>query len=848
MEEGIPTVANTSTRFLAWLLAYCEKERIDKASILRTTGLTLNKVQNRHEFITWPQFSTALSNLSLYWKPEDFAEAGRHAWRHRDLAVMQQLATNLYDVGGTYHYVFGSQGLLAKMTPCYFECQRHGKGDLRIFANIPPHLDESGEFLHLLQGMIVSLWGQQVMTLAARVTPRSAEYRLGFPSTYTATVDRLRRLQRHGRFLAANKALAESTEARLQLTRELFREKHLHAATRADLAASLSNLTEMMHHLKIGNVLVNDQLDVIQMSPNFPALTNTQISGQRAPDLHTCLDSASVSRLENIVLPLADRQMAVLEPFVSLRNPLGETFHFLVLAINESHSSGEQRYQLILASREEQAALERALTQLQARYNDLSEATPLGLLVTDELNVISSGNLAVTRLTGLEESQLRGLSLNTLFQPMTTAKANKLGLSDEQLNSPLYEIALGPAQGTPVSILEARSDNIQHTDLILLISDLSEKVTRVREDAELARHLRATSQMALARTFAEAGALITDHVTRRISEITGLPQEAQRQTATQTGLQEKIHTLSRMISQLATNQAEFLRGDHDAGQAFDLNERISSLRPVLEALVPDAVSLRCYTSTDPAWITGYSPTADLLILLLALACKEHLPAGSVIRLTTETKTTVAGAAGSAEILLIMTTEPNEQSDNDNPEKQIRSLLSLAEELASLLNGTLAASSTNRGWRLTLPCEPLSRQLQVNRASNLTYQPEPDTRGTVLIIEDSNYVRDLARLVLRGLGYQVIEAADGQLGLEIFLRQADAIDLVILDIVLPVMGGQEVMRRILDVAPDTHILFTSGYSTEARHNQFIAGSGFPFLRKPFTTDALLNKINALLPLA
>jgi two-component system, cell cycle sensor histidine kinase and response regulator CckA len=123
---------------------------------------------------------------------------------------------------------------------------------------------------------------------------------------------------------------------------------------------------------------------------------------------------------------------------------------------------------------------------------------------------------------------------------------------------------------------------------------------------------------------------------------------------------------------------------------------------------------------------------------------------------------------------------------------------------------------------------------------------PGGAETILVVEDEPEVRALAALVLRDLGYTVIEAADGQEGLRAAIdRGVDRIDLVLTDVVMPKLNGRELadaLRREQEWIP---ILFTSGYPDEVIARHGILEPGLEFLQKPYTLPALARKVRNLL---
>jgi CheY-like chemotaxis protein len=118
------------------------------------------------------------------------------------------------------------------------------------------------------------------------------------------------------------------------------------------------------------------------------------------------------------------------------------------------------------------------------------------------------------------------------------------------------------------------------------------------------------------------------------------------------------------------------------------------------------------------------------------------------------------------------------------------------------------------------------------------------RETVLLVEDEDAVRALAREVLRRHGYVVLEARHGVDALRVAERHSDAIHLLVTDVVMPHMGGRELANRLATTRPAIKVLFISGYADHAlMHADLVRGAAF--LQKPFTPDVFARKVRSLL---
>jgi PAS domain S-box-containing protein len=119
------------------------------------------------------------------------------------------------------------------------------------------------------------------------------------------------------------------------------------------------------------------------------------------------------------------------------------------------------------------------------------------------------------------------------------------------------------------------------------------------------------------------------------------------------------------------------------------------------------------------------------------------------------------------------------------------------------------------------------------------------RETVLLVEDEEGVRSLARLVLQRNGYTVLEAPTGAEALAVSARHTGPIHLLVTDVVMPGMNGRELADTLMSARPDARILFISGYMEDAIVRNGVQSDSIPFLHKPFTPLALARKVREVL---
>ena len=115
---------------------------------------------------------------------------------------------------------------------------------------------------------------------------------------------------------------------------------------------------------------------------------------------------------------------------------------------------------------------------------------------------------------------------------------------------------------------------------------------------------------------------------------------------------------------------------------------------------------------------------------------------------------------------------------------------------------------------------------------------------ILVVEDDPDVRDYASWVLEDCGYAVLTAPDGATALSM-LREGMRIDVLFTDIVMPGLDGIEVARRALEQVPGLKVLFMTGYAEKAAEKQHFLDAATDMISKPFTIDALANKIREMI---
>ncbi len=118
-------------------------------------------------------------------------------------------------------------------------------------------------------------------------------------------------------------------------------------------------------------------------------------------------------------------------------------------------------------------------------------------------------------------------------------------------------------------------------------------------------------------------------------------------------------------------------------------------------------------------------------------------------------------------------------------------------------------------------------------------------GTILLVDDEEVILEVGQELLEAMGYRVLIAGDGKKAIEVYEKNQDDIDIVILDMVMPNMGGGEAYDRMKEINPDIKVLLSSGYGINGEASEILKRGCDGFIQKPFKIKELSGRIRGIL---
>ena len=130
-------------------------------------------------------------------------------------------------------------------------------------------------------------------------------------------------------------------------------------------------------------------------------------------------------------------------------------------------------------------------------------------------------------------------------------------------------------------------------------------------------------------------------------------------------------------------------------------------------------------------------------------------------------------------------------------------------------------------------------------SKISFHPNAEAKRSILLVEDEEYVREVAREILELEGYRVFEASHPNEALERYEQHGGNIDLLLTDVVMPGMDGHDLAVRLTRRQPSIKSIFMSGYTENALLRRGIRDLNAVYLQKPFTLQALVEKVREVI---
>ena len=325
---------------------------------------------------------------------------------------------------------------------------------------------------------------------------------------------------------------------------------------------------------------------------------------------------------------------------------------------------------------------------------------------------------------------------------------------------------------------------------------------------------------------------------------------------------EQIAKAGRKAANLTSKLLAFSRKQILELRVIDLNHIVIDMKDMLQRLISEDVELATDLAPDLKPVKADPGQIEQVMMNLIVNARDAMPHGGVLKIATrnvqlnQEQGNRTGPKGFVEIAI---GDTGDGMDSETLEKIFDPFFTTKApgEGTGLGLSTVYGIVTQSGGRITALSRPgegstflvhlphTDQALDSTPEESATTSPSQEGRETILLVEDDDGVRSLARRILETGGYHVLEASRPGTALEIIGKHSAAIDLLVTDVVMPDLSGPELVKRIEALQAFPKVLYISGYVNDSIAHDKMPTDGASLLEKPFTSASLLQIVRVVL---
>ena len=327
---------------------------------------------------------------------------------------------------------------------------------------------------------------------------------------------------------------------------------------------------------------------------------------------------------------------------------------------------------------------------------------------------------------------------------------------------------------------------------------------------------------------------------------------------------ETIKAASRRGSELIRKLLAFARRQRLDLQAVVLDALLQDTAVVLRRLLPPDIELQVEVGEQGSVARADPVAVEQILINLATNARDAMPGGGTLTISSSREDLSAaacsahgwGTPGRYAVLSVADTGVGMDSETQRhlfePFFTTKAVdagtglgLAMVYGLVRQHEGYVEVRSTPGSGTTVRVLLPEADEAAERRVSPAAGTAQLRGSETILLAEDEDALRRAARRVLEKHGYRVLEAANGAEALDLFGRHEPEVGLIIADVVMPTLGGPQLLRALRESGKRVRVLFTSGYTARDNQETRALDPGLPFLAKPWTITDLLKRVREVL---
>jgi two-component system, cell cycle sensor histidine kinase and response regulator CckA len=508
-----------------------------------------------------------------------------------------------------------------------------------------------------------------------------------------------------------------------------------------------------------------------------------------------------------------------------------------------------------LRDRTEYEVTREAMRESEAQYRAVFDGALDAMIVTDDQGRFLEVNPAACELWGLPRQELVQRNIVDFAEP---------GFRFEQVMMAIQETgrfrathAIFRPDGTVREVEASTTGGILPGRHFTSLRDLTGR-NRMEDQLRMSQKMEAVGRLAggIAHDFNNLLAVITGYNDILHREIG--PQDPRLRRV------EQVRKAADRAVSLVRQLLAFSRRQVLQPRVLSLADVVEELVPMLGRVIGEDIELVTTKAPDVAQVKADAGQIEQVIMNLVVNARDAMFAGG--RLLIETRNAQldqgwadAHAGGRAGPYVMLAVNDTGSGMDAETRKHVFEPFFTTKEpgkgtglgLATVYG--IVKQSGGHVWVYSEPGIGTTVKIYLPRIDERAEPAEsarpdaPLSKGseTILVAEDEESLGEMIQEILEDRGYDVLAGGVGKAALEVARRHAAPIHLLLTDVVMPGLSGRELAARLLEIHPETRVLYMSGYSDEAIAHHGVLDPGVPFLEKPFGPDALTSKVRQVL---
>jgi len=626
----------------------------------------------------------------------------------------------------------------------------------------------------------------------------------------------------------------------------------------AALRESEERYRDLVEKAGVG-ILIDDEKGNIKFcNQRFADLFGYPLDEVKGVSLQSLIHSEDFDRVtKHRIDPIQSRPAPSQYEFRGIKSD-GTTIHL------EAHSAplrdgdkivGSKSYLLDLTQRRRAEA---AFRSEKAYLERLFDSAPEAIVLTTSTGQVTSVNSTFTKLFGYTRDETMNRHIDELLAPPDRREEaesmNQMVLEGREVE---IETCRMRKDGSTIDVSVIGAPIIQEGEAVAVYAIYRD----VSEHKRLEREFQQAQKM-------EAVGLLAGGIAHDFNNILqSILGEAElllqsRDDNPIWGQIEAIKTAAERAAGLTGQLLAFSRKQILRPQILNLNALVANFETMIGRLIGEDIQVRTNLAPDLASVKADPGQLEQVVLNLAVNSRDAMPEGGMFAMTTENTYVDFEAARElpgmqpGRYVTLVVSDSGIGMNEETKNRLFEPFYSTKDQGKGTGLGlaTVYGIVGQSGGRVYVESE-------IGVGTEFTiYLPRQDDAGepamtpastsdsavgdeTILLVEDDNTVREVVREMLDNLGYRILEAASPTEAMRIAQSHNHTIDLLLTDIVMPLMSGASLARQMCELKPGLRVLYMTGYTDETIGRYGVIESGFNLLQKPFSSKDLALKVRA-----